>query len=342
METLIISGNDDNGIRIAANIIREGGLVAFPTETVYGLGASALLSGAAKKIYAAKGRPSDNPLIVHLSTPEDAEKFAYVGDTYFKLAEKFMPGPLTVILQKKDIIPFDVTGGLDTVGLRVPSNPVANKLIRYAGVPIAAPSANLSGKPSTTRASHVINDLYGRIDAIIDAGECIIGLESTIVSVEGDNSLKLLRPGGITLEQLKECGFRVSLDKAVTQKLDDSERPAAPGMKYRHYAPRASVTLFDGDYEIVKRKLYELRDVDGAAILCYYEDTELAGLKNSIVIGSRIDKQNTAHRLFALLRDIDCDSSVKDIYAALPEKDGIGLAIFNRLIKAAGYRVIKV
>lgn len=342
METLIISENDDCGLKKAAEIIKSGGLVAFPTETVYGLGASAFMPDAAKKIYAAKGRPSDNPLIVHLAAPADAEKISYAGDTYFELAERFMPGPLTVIVPKRNIIPYEVTGGIDTVGIRVPSNSTANKLIKYAGVPVAAPSANLSGKPSTTRASHVVADLYGRVDAIIDGGESSIGLESTIVSIENDKTLRLLRPGGITIEELKECGFKVNIDKAVLEKLGEGERPAAPGMKYRHYAPSAGVTLFEGDHEIVKRKLYEYKNVDGAVILCYYEDRELAELSNSLVIGSRNDLQNTAHRLFSILRDIDEDKSIKEIYAELPETDGIGLAIFNRLIKAAGYRVIKL
>ncbi len=342
MKTLIISENDDNGLKKAAATLREGGLVAFPTETVYGLGANALMPDAAKKIYAAKGRPSDNPLIVHLSCVQDVEKVCYACDTYYRLAESFIPGPLTVIMPKRDIIPFEVTGGLDTVGIRIPSNITANKLIRYAKVPIAAPSSNLSGKPSTTKASHVVADLYGKIDVIIDGGESEIGLESTIVTIEGKNDLRLLRPGGITPEQLKERGFNVKIDKAVLEKLSDFERPAAPGMKYRHYAPCAQVTLFDGDEEIVKRKLQEYKSVDSAVILCYYEDEELSRLPNSYVIGSKTDDLDTAHRLFSVLRDIDEDDKIKNVYAALPCAKGIGLAIFNRLIKAAGYRVIKL
>ena len=339
METLIISSADENGIAKAGTIIRSGGLVAFPTETVYGLGANALMSDAAKKVYEAKGRPSDNPLIVHLTDPEDAEKYAVTSPVYYKLAEAFMPGPLTFILPKKDIIPDSVTGGLSTVGIRVPSNKTANALIRAAGVPIAAPSANLSGKPSTTTAAHVVADLYGRIDAVIDGGEAEIGLESTIIT-EDHGRIRLLRPGAVTKEMIEALGFEVLLDKAVTEKLDAGEKPLAPGMKYRHYAPSAEVTLVDGSRAEVNKYLSGFGGREDTAIICYSDDTELTGFKNSFVIGSRADAGNTAHRLFALLRELDGKKDIKYIYSSVPDTNGIGLAIFNRLVKAAGYRII--
>lgn len=340
METKIISSCDDNGIKEAARILSSGGLVAFPTETVYGLGANALLPGAAKKVYAAKGRPSDNPLIVHLADPEDAEKYARTGETYYRLASSFMPGPLTVILPKKEIIPDEVTGALDSVGIRVPSDKTANKLIRYSGVPVAAPSANLSGKPSTTSAAHVIADLFGRIDCIIDAGEAKIGLESTIVKEESPGVIRMLRPGAITVEMIEALGFRVVLDKAVLSKLAEGERPLAPGMKYRHYAPSARVILYSGTPESVERALLSHSGEPGAAVMCFEEDKTLSKLENSRVIGRRSDRDNTAHRLFSVLRSFDLDRSVRTVYCALPDTEGIGLAIFNRLVKAAGYEII--
>ena len=340
METLIISSEDEQGISLAGEIIRKGGLVAFPTETVYGLGANALMSDAAKKVYEAKGRPSDNPLIVHLADPEDAEKYAVTSPVYYKLAEAFMPGPLTFILPKKDVIPYGVTGGLSTVGIRIPSNNTANALIRAAGVPIAAPSANLSGKPSTTTAAHVIADLYGSIDAIIDGGEAEIGLESTIIT-EDHGKIRMLRPGAVTKEMIEAHGFEVILDKAVTEKLDAGEKPLAPGMKYRHYAPSAEVTLIDGNTDNVNRYLAGFGDRDDTAIICYSDDTELTEFENSFVIGARADKENTAHRLFSLLRELDTRKEIKYIYSSVPDTTDIGLAIFNRLVKAAGYRIIK-
>jgi len=341
METMIILSEDDKQMRLAAQIIREGGLVAFPTETVYGLGANALMSGAAEKVYAAKGRPSDNPLIVHLHDAGKAEKYAHVTPLFDKISSVYMPGPLTYILKKKPVIPDSVTGGLDTVGIRVPKNETANKLIRYSGVPIAAPSANLSGRPSTTAATHVIADLYGRIDAIIDGGEAEIGLESTIIAEE-NGSVRILRPGAITVEMLRDLGCEVTLDKAVTERLSENERPLAPGMKYRHYAPRAEVTLLSGETGSINRYLLTFAGRSDTAVICYCEDEELTELSNAYVIGDRKDKKNTAHRLFSLLRELDGNSEIKYIYSSAPDTDGIGLAIFNRLVKAAGYRIIKV
>ncbi|MBQ8742764.1 MAG: threonylcarbamoyl-AMP synthase [Clostridia bacterium] len=340
IDTKIVRADDTDAIKEAAELIKKGALVAFPTETVYGLGVNALLGDRVREVYKAKGRPSDNPLIIHLSDPEDAERYCYVNDDFRRIAERFMPGPITVVLKKKDIIPFQVTGGLDTVALRIPENRIARMLISLSGVPIAAPSANLSGRPSTTSADHVISDMFGRIDMIIDGGDCDIGLESTIVALVGNRKLKLLRPGGITPEMLREAGFCVEFDKAVTEKLSEGEVPAAPGMKYRHYAPRSQVTLLDGDGSKRNEYLTRFKDDSSVAIVCFEEDKELANAKNSYVIGSMYDQKQQAHRLFALLRSFDDISDIKQIYAPLPDKSGIGLAIFNRMLKASGYTVI--
>ena len=232
----------------AADILRAGGLVVFPTETVYGLGGNGLDATAAQKIYAAKGRPSDNPLIIHIARPEDAEAYAHTSDTYYRLARAFMPGPLTVILPKRDNIPHATTGGLDTVAVRCPSHPVAHRLIELAGVPIAAPSANLSGKPSPTSATHVAQDMDGRVDMILDGGSCEIGLESTIVKLDG-NALTLLRPGAVTYDALCMVCEKVTVAEAVTHQLAANERPLSPGMKYRHYAPDCQVLIVSGSRE---------------------------------------------------------------------------------------------
>lgn len=340
METKVLIPSDEN-LKYAADIIKNGGLVAFPTETVYGLGVNALLENGAPKVYAAKGRPSDNPLIIHLSRPEEAEKYCYTNETYYKIAKLFMPGPVTFILPKREIIPNCVTGGLDTVAVRVPSNIIANKLISYSGVPIAAPSANLSGRPSTTTADHCIADLLGKIDAIIDGGECEIGLESTILT-EKDGVLKLLRPGGVTIEMLESNGFEVSVDKAVLSKLEGNEKPLAPGMKYRHYAPIAQVTLLDGSDERVREFMLHALDDEKTVVLCFEEDSDIASHTRSIVLGSKNNMSEEAHKLFSLLRDLDDQPWIKQVYAKLPSTDGIGFAIFNRLLKASGYNILKI
>ena len=250
MQTQIINIDPQNinneKIKACAKILLSGGLVAFPTETVYGLGAIATDANAAQKIYAAKGRPSDNPLIVHIATPEDAELYAYTSTLYYKLAKAFMPGPLTVIMDKKDSIPTQVTGGLNTVALRCPSHPIAKAIIEATGVGIAAPSANLSGSPSPTEGHHVIADMNTRIDAIVDGGSAEIGLESTIVKIDGD-TLTLLRPGAITRDALLCVCEEVNIAAAVTDALKENEKPLSPGMKYRHYAPDAPLVLLDGE-----------------------------------------------------------------------------------------------
>ena len=331
---------DASAIEEAAEILRTGGLVAFPTETVYGLGGNATDATAATKIYAAKGRPSDNPLIVHIASPEDAEQYAVTNEVYYRLAKAFMPGPLTVILPKKDSVPSTVTGGLDTVALRCPSHPIARALIEAAGVGIAAPSANRSGSPSPSLGEHVIRDMDGRIEAIIDGGSCEIGLESTIISLNG-NVATLLRPGAVTRDALLCVCDEVKIAPAVTETLAENERPLSPGMKYRHYAPSAPLVLLDGDAKAVLSFLSRAQSTERCAILCYHDESFLLRNERLIDVGERDDLAAQAHSLFAALRqadDLDCDI----IYAHLPPKDGMGLALYNRLIRAAAFKVIKL
>lgn len=338
------TAENDIILKKAAEIIKRGGLVAFPTETVYGLGANALDSTASAKIYAAKGRPSDNPLIIHISSADDAGRYAYVPQIYGEIAKAFIPGPITAIMKKRDIIPFEVTGGLDSVAVRVPAHPIARRLIELAGVPIAAPSANLSGRPSPTRAEHVIEDLSGRVDMIIDGGPCDIGLESTIIKLDGERPT-LLRPGGVTYEQLKDTIGEVDIDRAVLEKLGEGERPLAPGMKYRHYAPKAPLTLIDGDEEAFLTYVAQRRK-SGTAVIAYEED--ICKLKeigynseNILSLGSRSDVASHAAKLFALLRK--CDScGFTDMYAHMPTRMGLSLALYNRILKASGYNVVKL
>ncbi len=331
---------NSTAIARCAEILCAGGLVAFPTETVYGLGACATDSLAAKKIYAAKGRPSDNPLIIHIASPDDAEKYAHTSPLYFRLAKAFMPGPLTVIMPKRDIIPDSVTGGLNTVAVRCPAHECARELIEAAGVAIAAPSANLSGSPSPTCAAHVRADMSGKIDAIIDGGECEIGLESTIVSISGD-TLTLLRPGAVTADALRCVCEDVRISPAVTEALKADERPLSPGMKYRHYAPSIPLVLLTGERELVMKYLHNAQNAQKCAILCYSEELDELRCERLIDIGSSADLQTQAHRIFGALRDadkLDCDI----IYAHLPPKDGLGLALYNRLIRAAAHTVVQV
>ena len=324
----------------AGRIIREGGLVVFPTETVYGLGGNALDACASQKIYAAKGRPSDNPLIVHVADPVDAERFAFVNDGYRELARAFMPGPLTVILPKKDVVPFQTTGGLSSVAVRCPSHPVAHALIQAAGVPIAAPSANLSGKPSPTCASDVEEDMNGRVDLILDGGPCEIGLESTIVSLIGSVPT-LLRPGAVTYDALCCVLPRVEIAPAVTGQLHPDEPVLSPGLKYRHYSPDAPCVLLEGDPEDVLRFLKRAQRESKCAILCF--DEELPDLQNERLfpVGPRDDLKAQAHTLFSLLRAAD-RSGADVIYAHLPPREGLGLALYNRMIRAAAHTIQNV
>ena len=344
MQTEIIRVTDperqEGDLRRAADVLRAGGLVAFPTETVYGLGGDATDDGAARKIYAAKGRPSDNPLIIHIAEPADAGRYAVTNPMYHRLAKAFLPGPLTVILPRREIIPTSVTGGLETVAVRCPSHPVAHRLIALAGVPIAAPSANLSGKPSPTCAEDVAQDLCGRVEMILDGGACEIGLESTIVKIDGD-SLTLLRPGGITYDALCMVCDRVTVADAVTHQLAADERPISPGMKYRHYAPATPVVLLDGAPEAVLAFLRQEQEHRRCAILCYDEERAALLPERVIPVGGRQDLAAQANRLFHALREAD-RAGADIIYAHLPPMEGLGLALYNRMIRAAAHTVRKI
>lgn len=337
MKTFMLS-SDDEDIQIAADIIKKGGVVAMPTETVYGLAADALNGNAVRKIFKAKGRPMDNPLIVHIS--DISQIHSLVRDFPDKakiLAEKFWPGPLTIILPKSVNIPDEVSAGLDTVAVRFPSHKTAQKLISLS-CPLAAPSANLSGSPSPTTVRHVRDDMDGRIDAIIDGGDCDVGVESTVITLATDIP-RLLRPGGITVEQLRETIGEVEIDNAVTDQLKDGEKAASPGMKYKHYSPKAEVILLDGDsntfYEYINSHA-----ADDTAVLCYNEDMGKLSLP-CIPIGNADDHSAQAHSLFTALRKAD-EQGFRIVYAHCPEKSGVGLAVYNRMIRAAGFNIINL
>ena len=344
MNTEIISITDvqaqTSELQHAAELLRKGRLVVFPTETVYGLGGNGIDADAARRIYEAKGRPSDNPLILHIADPADAEKYAYTSELYYRLARAFMPGPLTVILKKREIVPASATGGLPTVALRCPSHPVARRLIQLAGVPVAAPSANLSGKPSPTEPSHVVADLSGRVDLILEGGICEIGLESTIVQIDGE-TLTLLRPGAVTYDALCMVADRVTVADAVTHRLAENERPLSPGMKYRHYAPRAPLFLLEGREEEVLAFLHTERRARHCAVLCYDEEQSIFDPSEGeiIPVGAREDLATQARRLFSALREADL-SEAEVIYAHLPPMEGLGLALYNRMIRAAAHQIL--
>lgn len=331
----------------AAQILRDGGLVAFPTETVYGLGANALEASAAKKIYEAKGRPSDNPLIVHICRVEDIELLAReIPEKAYQLADVFWPGPLTMILKKKEIVPYGTTGGLDTVAIRLPANRIARKLIEEAGVFVAAPSANISGKPSPTKAEHVIKDMNGKIDMIIDGGSATLGLESTIVDLTGTLPV-ILRPGCITKLMLENVIGKVLVDPVVLNKHPDANvAPKAPGMKYRHYAPEGNLTIYEGDMKLVidaiNQKAKEKAD-SGKRVGVIATDETKAMYRYGTVksIGSRKDETSIAAGLYAILREFD-ELHTEYIYTESFADNSLGQAIMNRLLKAAGYRIEKV
>lgn len=349
METVIktiTDNNEENNViyEQAAAILKQGGLVAFPTETVYGLGANALDEEASAKIYAAKGRPSDNPLIVHIADVNDLYKLSSdVSASALSLAEKFWPGPLTMILKKSDIVPGSITGGLGTVAIRMPGHKTALELIRKSGVYIAAPSANISGKPSPTRAAHVIHDMNGRIDMIISDDTVDIGVESTIIDITEEVPV-ILRPGFITKHQLEEVLGAVEIDPAIMGTLDRHAVPKAPGMKYKHYAPDADMVIVEGKQNDVVSLINRLAREKKAAgsKVGVMASTETAKLYEADVVkatGSRDDEAAAARRLYALLREFD-EAGVDYIYTeSFPAKD-VGQAVMNRLIKAAGHTII--
>lgn len=337
MKTLMLS-SDDNDIKKAAEIIKNGGLVAMPTETVYGLAADAFNPAAVSNIFKAKGRPMDNPLIIHISDISQIYRIVRsFPPSAKKLAELFWPGAITMILPRSDEVPYEVCAGLDTVAVRFPSNTVANKLISNSA-PLAAPSANLSGKPSPTNAKHVFEDMNGRIDAIIDGGECEVGVESTVITLTGKVPV-LLRPGDITAEQLKEVLGEIIIDDAVTNPLKDNEKATSPGMKYKHYAPAAELILLDGEQEKFLNYVNK-NSSDGVMALCYDEDIKNLDIPY-ISIGKENDYQEHEHRLFTALRKCD-ERGAKIVYAHCPQKTGTSLAIYNRIIRAAAFRVISL
>ena len=332
---------DKNYIQAAAAIIKRGGLLGIPTETVYGLGADGLNEDAVRRIFEAKGRPQDNPLILHV--PNDVtwlERYCHdVPETAYRLAEKFWPGPLTMILPRREIVPLRTTGGLDTVGIRCPDHPMTQAIIAAADVPIAAPSGNTSGRPSPTTAQHMIEDMDGKIDGIVDGGACCVGVESTIIDLTVTPP-RLLRPGGLPLEELEAVLGTVAVDKAVRQKLADGEKAKAPGMKYRHYAPKAPVTVVTGapmrSAGYIASKL-----TANTGVICFDEFAPL--FKGHIVhmLGASTDKTAQAQNVFDALRTFD-STDVTEIYAQCPDERGLGLAVSNRLKKAAGFHTVDV
>lgn len=346
----IIRSVDKNNIDLkiideAINILRNGGLVAFPTETVYGLGANALDSKAAEKIYNAKGRPSDNPLIVHISDINDLEKIGKnIPQTAYNLAQKFWPGPLTMIVHKSEIIPYTITGGLDTVAVRMPSHLIAKTLISNSGLYIAAPSANTSGRPSPTFAKHVIEDMKDKIDMIIDGGNVEVGIESTIVDLTSDIPI-ILRPGYITKSQLELILGQVTIDKAILD-VNSNEKPKAPGMKYRHYAPKGKLTIVEGNIEDVIKKINDeisKKRQEGfkTGVIATNETFKLYNADEIKIIGSKDNEKEIAKNLYDILRAFD-ECNVDFIYSESFRNSNLGYAIMNRLLKAAGYSIINI
>lgn len=336
MDTKILSTIEED-LKEAGRILRGGGLVAFPTETVYGLGADAMNTEAVAKVYKAKGRPSDNPMIIHIAEREHLYKLSSkVTPVMETLADKFWPGPLTMVVMRNPDIPDTTTGGLDTVGIRLPASETARKIIRYADCPIAAPSANLSGKPSPTRAVDVIEDLAGRVDAIVEGEDCEIGLESTVVMVEEDR-VTVLRPGRISPNDIKEAledtGARLEIDSALLKQSagDEVQTPKAPGMKYRHYAPKAEMIIVSGAYKNVLEKISEIK-----------KTREHAGQKVGILDLTGIDEEKAARRFFSCLRDMDSEGVDLILAVALEDRGGLDFAIMNRMFKSAGYKILEV
>jgi L-threonylcarbamoyladenylate synthase len=334
-------------LALAAKYLREGRLVAFPTETVYGLGANALDSKAAQKIYEAKGRPSDNPLIVHIAELSDIEELAMeIPETAYQLAKVFWPGPLTLILKKKPCVPDSTTGGLGTVAIRLPANRIAKELITQAGVFVAAPSANISGKPSPTKAEHVISDLNGKIDMILDGGKATLGLESTIVDLT-DRVPMILRPGCITKAMIEHVIGSIQYDPVILEKSPNKELiPKAPGMKYRHYAPEGSLTIYEGPIgevaAMINRKAREKQDEGKrVGIIATEETKELYLLGTVKTIGSRRDEATIAAGLYEILREFD-EMKMEYIFTESFADNSLGQAIMNRLLKAAGYQLVEV
>ena len=338
MKTEVLAAMDPVALDRAAEILRQGGLVAIPTETVYGLAANGLDETAVAKIFEVKGRPQDNPLILHISGADEMEKYCCrIPQAAYRLAEAFWPGPLTMVLPVKDCVPKRTTGGLNTVAVRCPDHPAALALIRKAGVPIAAPSANISGKPSTTTADHVFFDHQGKIPLILDGGACRVGVESTIVDLTGDRP-RLLRPGGIGPEELIRILGQLDVDKAVTAQISNDEVVRAPGMKYRHYAPQEPVVIVSGSSQAAARYVHEHFQT-GDRVLCFEEELPLYQDCAALSYGCEADVATLSAGLFAALRELD-NPNIHKVYARCPEGGGIAYAVQNRLKKAAAFHII--
>lgn len=330
--------NTDSQIQIAAQMIKDGLVVGIPTETVYGLGADASNEEAVRCIFAAKGRPADNPLIVHLADFSEAEKYtSYIPELAYKLAKLFCPGPLTIVLPKNERIPMVTSGGLDTVGIRIPSHPVMHRLIELSGKPIAAPSANISGYPSPTSAEHVMRDMNGKIAAVVDGGQCEFGIESTVVSIESENTIRILRPGCITREMLLDNCKNVIIDPAILNGLGDNAKAASPGMKYKHYSPNAKTIIIEASMEDFTKYVGKYEN-EKTYSLIFDGDKERFPYKY-LTYGA--DSSQQAHWLFQRLRELD-DIGAEKVYVRAPSLDGVGLAVYNRLIRAAGFEVIRI
>ena len=338
MKTKLYEKCDEKELLEVAEILKNGGLVAIPTETVYGLAANAYNGEAVSKVFEAKGRPTDNPMIVHISSVEEIYPLVTEFPEKAKaLADAFWPGPLTMILPKSDLVPREVAPRLETVAVRMPSHPVARKIIELAGVPLAAPSANSSGSPSPTTAQHVLHDLDGKIDAIVDGGECDVGIESTVITLATDVP-RLLRPGGITVEQLESVLGHVDVDPAVISELEDGVAPASPGMKYKHYSPKAEVYIVEGSLESFKF-LIDSESQEGDMALCFNGEEKDIPVE-CLSFGDENDLNSQAHLLFAQLRKFD-DLKAKRVFVRAPVSDGVGLGVYNRLLRAAAFKVIK-
>ncbi len=334
METLILEEMIDADIEAAGEIIKSGGLVVIPTETVYGLAASAYNDKAVRHIYEVKGRPSDNPLIVHIADMEALPALvSELPEEAQKLAEAFWPGPLTMILKKSELVPNTVSGGLDTVAIRFPENETAQKIINAAGVPLAAPSANISGKPSPTSFKHVFEDMNGKVEAIVKAGNCEVGIESTIISLAGKKP-RLLRPGRVTVNQLEAVVGKIEIDSAVLLRMNEREKAHSPGMKYKHYCPKADITIIDSSPE----EFIDFANERGCFALCFDEDADKLEIPH-ISYGPRYDSGAQARKLFSALHELD-ERNAGQVYARMPKRTGVGLAVYNRLIRAAGFKVL--
>ena len=337
MKTLLLKNNIDD-IRYAAELIKDGQVVGIPTETVYGLGADASNEEAVGKVFAAKGRPADNPLIVHLADFSDAVKYtSRIPDLAYKLAERFCPGPLTMVMPKNECIPMVTSGGLDTVGIRVPSHPVMHNIIKQSGCAIAAPSANRSGYPSPTSAEHVMRDMDGKIAAVVDGGQSEFGVESTVISFDSENAVRILRPGAVTQKMLLEVCDEVIIDPAILNEVEEGAKVASPGMKYKHYSPKADIIMVESQLDDF---VSLVGDNYGDGVYTLIFDGDEAGFPYRYMTYGA-DSSDQAHWLFQRLRELD-DMGAEKVYVRAPSTEGVGLAVYNRLIRAAGFEVIRI